>query len=122
MMAKINLIEGYEYTSGYHGTDLITARTIFDTGFDRFHFDTHFAPSDDYELAKAHGNKNACRASMGKYAILDVNFNQVGRIASDYGNIVFYNDKLASMTIRGMDIYMRGETEDRDLFVDRIIK
>ena len=119
---NIALTKGYEFTSGYHGTDLITARSIFDNGFDASRFYTHFAPSDNYELAKGHGDKNARRSSVGKYAVIGVDFNQIGRIESDYGSIIFYEDELDLIEVTDMTIYQVNDIGGHETIVERIVK
>lgn len=65
------LIVGYEYPNGYHGTDIVTARTIFSDGLSLDSYGTDIAPADNYELAKGHGNKMR-RARTGEFAVIGV--------------------------------------------------
>lgn len=116
------LIEGHEYTSGYHGTDLVTAHMLFAEGFRQDIYGTDFAPADNYDLAKAHGRINALRPHMGQFAVLAVDFNQIGHIMSEYGNVRFYGDELAPLIIQHMDVYRLGESEPYDKLTQTVSK
>ncbi len=121
-LSKRPIIESYEYVTGYHGTDISTARAILNDGFSSTYGETHFAPEDNYWLAKVHGHKNALRANAGQYAVLGVNFNQIGHIANEYGSITFYHEELDLVEVACMGIYRVGLEESADELVSSLTK
>jgi len=99
------------YTEGYHGTDELTARRIFEHGFNADVSDELYlaAPYQTW-LAHDHGVKNAERTGSENYAILTATFPETWPQSNRLGpeSIRFYGDDINTVAIRSLSVYTKN--------------